>query len=63
MQLVCGIHALIVEYLPVPQSWELFHLLTAFPVRPEAGVGRGKLDTALWLTQGQQKLKLSFLDG
>lgn len=32
-------------------------------MRPEAGVGGGMLDTALWLTQGQQKVKLSFLDG
>lgn len=48
MQLVCGIHALIVQSLPVSQSWELFYLLAAFPVRLEAGVGRGKLDTALW---------------
>lgn len=54
--------ALIVEYLPVYQSWE-FCVVAAFPVTPEAGVGRGMLDTALWPTQGQQKVKLSFFDG
>lgn len=63
MQPVCEIHALIVEYLPVYQSWVLFYFVAACPVRPEGGVGRGMLDTALWPTQGLQKVKLSFLDG
>lgn len=62
MQPVCEIHALFAEYLPVYQFWELFYLLAAFPVRPEAGVGRRRLGTVVWPTQGQQKVKLSFLD-
>lgn len=41
MQPVCGLHALFVEYLPVYKSWESFHLLAAFPMRPDVGVGRG----------------------